>query len=78
MKKLIAGLMLLLMFVNVASAVKGVAPDAKTVSLLKAMGKKHSEILCNLETIKGARGFMVTDDGGKSGGTCQMECLSKF
>ncbi|GHT09127.1 hypothetical protein AGMMS49532_06160 [Endomicrobiia bacterium] len=43
MKKLIAGLMLLLMFVNVASAVNGVAPDAKTLAQLKDIGKKYSK-----------------------------------
>ncbi|GMO54575.1 MAG: hypothetical protein Ta2C_08000 [Candidatus Endomicrobiellum trichonymphae] len=61
MKKLIAGLMLLLMFVNVASAENGVAPDAKTLDQLKDMGKKYSKQL-NLNSITGWK----FDNTGKS------------
>ena len=64
MKKLIASLMLVLSFVNVASAVKGVEPDAKTLALLKDAGKEHSSII---EKIVRNDGFRVREDGGKRG-----------
>ncbi|WP_095558797.1 hypothetical protein [Candidatus Endomicrobiellum trichonymphae] len=66
MKKLIAGLMMLLMFVNVASAVKGVAPDAKTLAQLKDMGMKHLEILCSIEVPSySTKGFSMNTEGEK-------------
>jgi hypothetical protein len=62
MKKLIAVVMMLGMFANAAFAVKGVAPNAKTLAELKDMGKKHSSYLAeNGDWI----GFELNDDGSK-------------
>ncbi|MDR0820501.1 MAG: hypothetical protein LBN19_03140 [Endomicrobium sp.] len=62
MKKLIAVVLMLGMFANAAFAVKGVAPDAKTLAGLKDMGKKHSTYLLENGYFGG---FELDDEGSK-------------